>query len=115
METVHHEEKTLTEEDLEKEVSDCPLWSSLVVYTVVSYLTAVYGTNDDGLFNDMVSFLSLSSTNHQVQITLTETETLWLLDIPGTCVALDSEEAEEVKKKNKQYQEVCPWPSFEAV
>ena len=29
-----------------------------------------------------------------------------MLDIPGTCVALDSEEAEEVKEKNEQYQEV---------
>ena len=37
VETVHHEEKTLTEEDLEKEVSDCPLCSSQVVYTAVNY------------------------------------------------------------------------------
>ena len=29
-----------------------------------------------------------------------------MLDIPGTCVALDSEEAEEVKAKNEKYQEV---------
>ena len=42
----------------------------------------------------------------QVGIVLTETETIWLLDIPGTCVALDSEEAQLVKKRNEEYQEV---------
>ena len=31
---------------------------------------------------------------------------IWMLDIPGTCVAGDSEEAEEVKKRNEQYSEV---------
>ena len=104
METVHHEEKILTEEDLEKEVSDGPFCSSQVAYACNAYCS---GSNADGLFNDIVIFPpSPSSTNHQVHITLTETETIWLLDIPGTCVALDSEEAEQVKKKNEQYQEV---------
>ena len=42
----------------------------------------------------------------QVNIKLTETETIWILDIPDTCVALDSDEAQEVKKRNEEYKEV---------
>ena len=42
----------------------------------------------------------------QVNITLSETDTIWMLDIPSTCVALDSSEAEEVKKQIEVYQEV---------
>lgn len=42
----------------------------------------------------------------QVNIVLKETETIWILDIPGTCVALDSDEAELVKTKNEAYKEV---------
>ena len=38
-----------------------------------------------------------------------ETETIWILDIPSTCVALDSEEAQLVQKRNEEYQEVCPY------
>ena len=41
-----------------------------------------------------------------VDIKLSETETIWLLDMPGVCVSLESKEAEEVKEKNHQYQEV---------
>ena len=37
---------------------------------------------------------------------LSETETIWILDIPGTCVALDSDEAQAVKKRNEDYQQV---------
>ena len=39
-------------------------------------------------------------------MSLNETETIWILDIPGMCVALDSEEAEAVKKRNQDYQQV---------
>ena len=58
-----------------------------------------------GMWRDLIIAGSLQLTL-QVVITLTETETIWMLDIPGTCVALDSEEAEEVKAKNEKYQEV---------
>jgi len=30
-----------------------------------------------------------------------------MLDFPGTCVAGDSEIAEEIKEKNQRYEEVC--------
>ena len=42
----------------------------------------------------------------QVEIHLTETETITMLDIAGTCVALDANEAEAVKKGNAQYEVV---------
>ena len=48
----------------------------------------------------------------QVHIKLIETDTIWLLDIPGTCVALDSEEADQVKKRNETYQEVITCKCF---
>ena len=38
---------------------------------------------------------------------LSETETIWMLDFPGTCVAEDSEIAEGIKEKNQRYDEVC--------
>ncbi|XP_015210909.2 dynein axonemal intermediate chain 4 [Lepisosteus oculatus] len=38
---------------------------------------------------------------------LTETETIWLLDMPAVIVSLDSEEAETIKEKNSRYEEVC--------
>ncbi|MBN3316104.1 WDR78 protein, partial [Atractosteus spatula] len=38
---------------------------------------------------------------------LTETETIWLLDMPSVMVSLDSEEAETIKEKNSRYEEVC--------
>ncbi|KAK1795746.1 hypothetical protein P4O66_001225 [Electrophorus voltai] len=38
---------------------------------------------------------------------LTETETIWLLDMPALSVSVDSEEAEVVKGRNMAYQELC--------
>lgn len=38
---------------------------------------------------------------------LTETETIWLLDIPTVSVSEDSEDAEAVKERNNAYTELC--------
>ncbi|XDV35788.1 hypothetical protein PO909_005670 [Leuciscus waleckii] len=38
---------------------------------------------------------------------LTETETIWLLDIPSVSVSEDSEDAETVKERNNAYTELC--------
>ncbi|XP_062854134.1 dynein axonemal intermediate chain 4 [Trichomycterus rosablanca] len=38
---------------------------------------------------------------------LTETETLWLLDLPPVCVSEDSDDAELVKERNEAYTELC--------
>ena len=42
----------------------------------------------------------------QVMITLSETDTIWLIDIPATCVAEGSEEMEKVKAVNEKYEVV---------
>ncbi|XP_053395238.1 dynein axonemal intermediate chain 4-like isoform X2 [Mercenaria mercenaria] len=41
-----------------------------------------------------------------VDLTLTETETIWLLDMPGVCVSTESDEADSVRKKNEAYQDL---------
>ena len=41
-----------------------------------------------------------------IHINLTETPTIWLLDMCGVCVSLETEEAAEVQKQNSRYQEV---------
>ena len=41
-----------------------------------------------------------------MDILLRETDTIWMLDIPGTWVAKDSEEANEVIESNTKYKEV---------
>lgn len=41
-----------------------------------------------------------------VNLTLTETETIWLLDMPGTSVSNEAEEAAKIKKRNEEYQEL---------
>ncbi|KAG5850652.1 WD repeat-containing protein 78 [Anguilla anguilla] len=38
---------------------------------------------------------------------LSETDTIWLLDLPGVSVSVESEEAAVVKEKNKEYTELC--------
>ena len=39
-------------------------------------------------------------------VTLSETDTIWLCDLDSTSVGKDSEEAEEVKMRNQEYQQV---------
>lgn len=41
-----------------------------------------------------------------VHLMLTETDTIWLFDFPGTCVAQDSDAAGLVTEKNQKYDEV---------
>lgn len=41
-----------------------------------------------------------------IDLTLTETETIWLLDMPGVCVSTESDEAASVQKQNEAYQDL---------
>ena len=41
-----------------------------------------------------------------VDITLEETDTIWMLDIPTVCVAVDGEEADYIRQNNEKYKEV---------
>lgn len=50
--------------------------------------------------------LTESDLNKIVDIDLTETETIWLLDMPGVCVGADSDEAPLITEQNERYNEV---------
>ena len=50
--------------------------------------------------------LTEADLDKTVHLMLTETDTIWLLDFPGTCVAQDSDGAEAVAEKNQKYDEV---------
>lgn len=50
--------------------------------------------------------LTEADLDKMVHLTLSETETIWMLDFPGTCVAEDNEIAESVKEKNQRYEEL---------
>lgn len=41
-----------------------------------------------------------------VDLTLTETETIWLLDMPTVCVSNEAEDASAIKEKNEKYEQV---------
>ncbi|XP_033115107.1 WD repeat-containing protein 78-like [Anneissia japonica] len=41
------------------------------------------------------------------EITLSESEMFWLLDMPGVCISAESDEAAEVKKRNEDYKQLC--------
>ncbi|KAB5584313.1 hypothetical protein PHYPO_G00105990 [Pangasianodon hypophthalmus] len=45
--------------------------------------------------------------DNPVDIYLNETEIMCFLDIPAVSICVDSEEAEAVKKRNKEYTEIC--------
>ena len=51
--------------------------------------------------------LTDSDLEKLISIDLIETETMWLLDMPGVCVANDSEEAPLIQEQNARYREVC--------
>ena len=46
----------------------------------------------------------------QVNVKLSETDTIWHLDMPGISVSKDSDIAEEVRMRNKKYEEVQKLP-----
>ena len=50
--------------------------------------------------------LSSSDLAKVIEINLTETDTIWLLDMSGVCVSAESDEATLVKEQNDRYTEV---------
>lgn len=55
---------------------------------------------------EVVEDLTEEDLEKIVDIDLTETETIWLLDMPGVCVSLESEEAATVREQNARYSEL---------
>ena len=50
--------------------------------------------------------LSEEELERPVAISLTETDTIWLLDIIGVAVSLEADEAEHIKERNATYDAV---------
>lgn len=55
---------------------------------------------------DVKEELTEDDLEKEVAINLTETDTIWLLDIPSVCVSTEAEEAKEVAEQNDRYQEL---------
>ncbi|XP_030429513.1 WD repeat-containing protein 78 isoform X2 [Gopherus evgoodei] len=51
--------------------------------------------------------LTKEDIDKRVDIYLTETETIWLLDMPTVMMSVESEDAEKVQERNKDYIELC--------
>ncbi|XP_032627849.1 dynein axonemal intermediate chain 4 isoform X2 [Chelonoidis abingdonii] len=51
--------------------------------------------------------LTKEDIDKRVDIYLTETETIWLLDMPTVMLSVESEDAEKVQERNKNYIELC--------
>lgn len=56
--------------------------------------------------DELKEVLTDSDLERYVTINLSETETMWMLDITGICVAETSEEAPAIVAQNERYQEV---------
>ncbi|RLV71562.1 hypothetical protein DV515_00017324, partial [Chloebia gouldiae] len=51
--------------------------------------------------------LTEAELEQRVEIVLSETETLWMLDLPTALVSTEAEEAQRVLERNKIYAEIC--------
>eukprot|EP00111_Clytia_hemisphaerica_P020905 TCONS_00061658-protein len=56
---------------------------------------------------DVKESLTMDDLKKKVNITLEETDTVWILDIPGVSVSEASEGAEEIKERNRKYDQLC--------
>ncbi|XP_058513726.1 dynein axonemal intermediate chain 4 isoform X2 [Ochotona princeps] len=68
----------------------------LASFTDLRVMRAVYET-----------VITKEDLEKNVDIILTETETLKLFDLPTVVISVDSDEAEEVRNKNKNYEMLC--------
>ncbi|NWX31591.1 WDR78 protein, partial [Notiomystis cincta] len=56
---------------------------------------------------ELEAALTEAELEQRVEIFLTETDTLWMLDVPTALVSTEAEEAERVLERNKIYLEIC--------
>ena len=56
--------------------------------------------------HEEIEQLTAEDLEKNVEIVLVETETMWLLDLPGKCVEAGTGEAETVKEGNEKYQKL---------
>ena len=75
-------------------------------YTHSMYIVSLFALVVQTVHEEDPVQLQADDLEKEVEIVLSETETIWMLDIPGCCVAHNSDEAETVKKNNEVYAEV---------
>jgi len=56
--------------------------------------------------DDAVGELTPADLTREISLKLTETDTLWILDMPSICVMGDSDEAIEIVRRNQRYEQV---------
>jgi len=74
----------------------------VVVVCMPALTRPAYTMHDE----DMERQLSQADLLRQVRLTLSETDTMWLLDMPSICVMNESDEALEIIQRNSRYEEV---------
>ncbi|KAI8509554.1 WD repeat-containing protein 78 [Branchiostoma belcheri] len=56
---------------------------------------------------EVKEILTEADLDRSVGIRLSESDTIWILDLVGTCVANDSENADTIRARNEKYKELC--------
>lgn len=67
-------------------------------------IAKVGGAEDESVVGESPVPLTEADLDEYVPIELKETETFWLFDLPGSCVAMDSVSAGAVKERNDAYE-----------
>ena len=63
-------------------------------------------TRPEYTMHDDDRLLSEADLSKQVCLKMSETETMWLLDMPSICVMNESDEALEIIQRNSRYEQV---------
>uniref|UniRef100_A0A674JV03 Uncharacterized protein n=1 Tax=Terrapene triunguis TaxID=2587831 RepID=A0A674JV03_9SAUR len=72
------------------------------------FIFTLYNLTDVQVRRDEIKEqLTKEDIDKRVDIYLTETETIWLLDMPTVMMSVESEDAEKVQERNKDYIELC--------
>ncbi|KAJ8040489.1 WD repeat-containing protein 78 [Holothuria leucospilota] len=58
-------------------------------------------------YEEVQEELSEADLEKEIEITLCESDVIWLLDIPGTCVSQETDDAADIRSKNEKYAELC--------
>jgi len=79
----------------------------VIRWLVTGLLSVLSGyTRPEFQHDDDVSQLTQQDLMREVCVKLSETDTMWILDMPSICLTSDSDEALEIARRNKRYEEV---------
>jgi len=69
---------------------------------LVGHVKQEFKHDDDD--DDAVRQLTETELSREICLKLSETDTMWLLDMPSICVMGDSDEALEIVRQNSRYE-----------